>query len=131
MANSRSADRRVTREKKRILALLADFYIQENKVKILEPIVENVAWMKVKLDDARAVIAGSNIVIPYDNGGGQNGIRENPAFKGYETLWKSYMAGLEKILEELPEEERASVAEVADAPKTVLELVRERHKKEA
>ena len=41
MANSRSADRRVTREKKRILALLADFYIQENKVKILEPIVEN------------------------------------------------------------------------------------------
>ncbi len=131
MANSRSADRRVAREKKRILALLADFYIQENKVKILEPIVENVAWMKVKLDDARAVIAGSNIVIPYDNGGGQNGIRENPAFKGYEALWKSYMAGLEKILEELPEEERASVAEVADAPKTVLELVRERHKKEA
>lgn len=131
MANSRSADRRVAREKKRILALLADFYIQENKVKILEPIVENVAWMKVKLDDARAVIAGSNIVIPYDNGGGQNGIRENPAFKGYEALWKSYMAGLEKILEELPEEERASAAEVADAPKTVLELVRERHKKEA
>ena len=41
------------------------------------------------------------------------------------------MAGLEKILEELPEEERASAAEVADAPKTVLELVRERHKKEA
>ena len=131
MANSRSADRRVAREKKRILALLADFYIQENKVKILEPIVENIAWMKVKLDDARAVIAASNIVISYDNGGGQNGIRENPAFKGYEALWKSYMAGLEKILEELPEEERASAADVADAPKTVLELVRERHKKEA
>lgn len=131
MANSRSEDRRVAREKKRILALLADFYIQENKVKILEPIVENIAWMKVKLDDARAVIAASNIVIPYDNGGGQNGIRENPAFKGYEALWKSYMAGLEKILEELPEEERASAADVADAPKTVLELVRERHKKEA
>lgn len=131
MANGRSADRRVTREKKRILALLADFCIQENKIKILEPIVENVAWMKIKLDDARTVIANSNIVIPYDNGGGQNGIRENPAFKGYEALWKSYMAGLEKILESIPEEERADAAEEAGTPKTVLELVRERHKKEA
>jgi hypothetical protein len=70
-------------------------------------------------------------VVAYDNGGGQKGIRENPLFKGYENLWRSYMAGMSKIIDCLPDEIATVESEVVNKPKTVLELVRNRHGKEA
>lgn len=118
-------------EIKRLKDILVDANVSERRIKTLEPIIENVAWMKIKLDDARDKIASSSVVIPYDNGGGQSGIRENPLFKGYESLWKSYMTGMAKIIECLPEEEAKSELEKAEQPKTMLELVRNKHKKDA
>lgn len=121
---------RAGEEQNRINALLADVGISDNRMKLLEPIILNTAWMKAKLDDAREAIKNSNIVISYDNGGGQKGIRENPLFKGYESLWRSYMAGMTKILESMPQEQVEDVVE-AERPATVLELVRNKHRKNA
>jgi len=120
-------------EVQRIKDILIEADISERRIKTLEPIIENVAFMKVKLDDAREKIASSSVVIPYDNGGGQSGIRENPLYKGYEALWKSYITGMDRILGALPKEAVESVAEeiVTNEPKSVLELVRGKHKKEA
>lgn len=75
----------------------------------------------------------SSVVIPYDNGGGQKGLRENPLFKGYESLWRCYIAGMTKILDAMPLEEAQSELkkEEPQAPATILELVRSKHKKEA
>lgn len=95
------------------------------------PIIENTAWMKVKLDDARALIEDAEIVIEYDNGGGQKGIRENPLFKAYEALWKAYVSGMAQIINILPEEKAQEVEKTVEKPKTVLELVRDKHKREA
>lgn len=122
---------RAEEEQKRILGILKEVGISEKRMKLLEPVVLNTAWMKAKLDDARADIKNSKIVIPYDNGGGQKGLRENPLFKGYESLWKSYMQGMNRILDCLPQEVIEMEAEVVDKPKTMLELVRDRHRKEA
>lgn len=120
-------------EKTRIKRLLKESGTSDARMKILEPVIENVAWMKIKLDQAREKIKASGIVMPYDNGGGQTGIRENPAFKGYEALWKSYMAGMSKLLEAMPPEviEAEEETEKEQAPVTVLELIRTKHKKEA
>lgn len=120
-------------EIQRIKDILIEADISERRIKTLEPIIENVAFMKVKLDDAREKIASSSVVIPYDNGGGQSGIRENPLYKGYEALWKSYITGMDRILGALPKEAVESVAEeiATNEPKSVLELVRGKHKKEA
>jgi len=122
---------RAEEEQNRIIELLNEVGISAKKMKLLEPIVLNTAWMKVKLDDAREAIKNSNIVISYDNGGGQKGIRENPLFKGYESLWKAYMQGMSKIVECLPQEEIKQEAERVETTKSVLELVRGKHKKEA
>ena len=92
------------------------------------PIIENVAWMKVKLEDARDLIRDADIVVEYDNGGGQRGIRENPLFKGYESLWKSYISGMNQIMDVLPEEKAKEAEEILDRPKSVLEMVREKHR---
>lgn len=114
-------------ENNRILDLLNESGMKEAKIEALRPVIENVAWMKVKLDDTREKIKTSSVVVPYDNGGGQTGIRENPLYKGYESLWKSYMTGMSKILEAFPAEEVKKEVE-AQKPATVLEMVRGRHR---
>jgi hypothetical protein len=121
---------RAEEEQNRITDLLLEVGISDKRMKLLEPIILNTAWMKAKLDDAREAIKNSNIVISYDNGGGQKGIRENPLFKGYESLWRSYMAGMGKILDILPQDQIEQAIEV-EKPATMLELVRDKHRKKA
>lgn len=115
-------------EKQRLTSLLFSCGLDDKKSDMLAPVVDNVAWMYAKLIDAREQIKGSSVCIPYDNGGGQKGIRENPLFKGYESLFKSYMAGLKVIMDNLPPQAETAPIE---SPKTILQLVRSKHGKEA
>lgn len=122
---------RAEEEQNRIIEILKEAEVSKKRIKLLDPVIQNTAWMKAKLDDAREAIKNSNIVISYDNGGGQKGIRENPLFKGYESLWKSYMHGMSKILDSMPPEAASIKTEELEKPKTMLELVRSKHTKEA
>lgn len=115
-------------EKQRLKTLLFDCGISEKKINMLDSVIDNTAWMKAKLDDTREQIRNTSVAIPYDNGGGQTGIRENPLFKGYSGLWKSYMSGMNTIMASLPREMVEQEAEKIEQPKTVLQLVREKHK---
>lgn len=117
-------------KKEQIKMLLFDCGVNDKKVKLLDPIIENAAWMNIKLDETREKIKTSGAVIRYDNGGGQSGIRENPYYKAYESLFKAYMSAMCKILDCLPKEQIEDAIEV-EKPKSVLELVRDKHKKEA
>ena len=122
---------RTTRERRRLNKMLRDGGVEDRMVRALRPVVENTAWMKVKLDAAREKIHNTDIVIPYDNGGGQKGIRESPAFHGYESLWKSYMLGMGRLLDTMPEREQADAEKDRaneSAPATVLDLVMARRR---
>lgn len=130
MTNS-EIKRRAKKEQKRIYNLLTEVGISEKRMNLMEPVIYNTSWMKAKLDDAMEAIKQSNVVISYDNGGGQKGIRENPLFKGYEALWKSYMLGMSKIMDCMPPEIVKQEIEEIEKPKTMLELVRSKHTKEA
>ena len=121
---------RASEEKKRIIAILKDAGISKRRMDMLKPVIENVSWMRAKLDDSRELIKNSNIVMPYDNGGGQRGIRENPAFKGYESLWKAYMQGMNRILDTLPPEQ-IDVAVEDVKPQPVLDTIRAKHSRPA
>ncbi len=121
----------VNEEKQRLRSLLFSCGIPENNINMLDPVIENTAWMKAKLDDAREQIRNTSVAIPYDNGGGQTGIRENPLFKGYENLFKSYMSGMKQILDTLPKQAEPIKNDELNRQKTTLELVREKHKKGA
>ena len=122
---------RASEEKKRIIAILKDAGISKRRMDMLKPVIENVSWMRAKLDDSRDLIKNSNIVMPYDNGGGQRGIRENPAFKGYESLWKAYMQGMNRILDTLPPEQIQNATDDDIKPQTVLDQIRAKHSKPA
>ena len=122
---------RAEEEQARITEILTSAGISDKRMKALEPVILNSSWMKAKLDDARDAIKNSNVVIQYDNGGGQKGIRENPLFKGYENLWRAYIHGMDRILSALPDEIATDQRIEMEKPKTMLELVRSKHKKEA
>lgn len=57
----------------------------------------NVIFMAEKLRETRTGLANASVVIQYDNGGGQKGIRRNPAFDGYNALVKTYVAALSEL----------------------------------
>ena len=118
-------------EKQRLTTLLFLCDVTDERVMLLEAVIDNTAWMKAKLDEAREAIKNTSVAIPYDNGGGQTGIRENPLFKGYEGLWKSYMSGMNVIMSALPQKVVEKEAEQIETPKTVLQLVRAKHGKSA
>ena len=131
MTELKTIEERATAEVERLRELLFSCQVNSKRIALLAPVIENTAWMKAKLDDARAAVKDSNVVVKYNNGGGQEGLRENPLYKGYEALWKSYMAGMGRILDALPPEKAKEVEVQIEKPKTVLEMVRTKHGKEA
>lgn len=62
-------------------------------------LAESVVFMAAKLEESRKVMESEPIVIPYDNGGGQAGIRENPHFTAYEKLVTTYTKSLRQLSE--------------------------------
>lgn len=109
----------VRKEKRRLIKLLKDSNTPEAQVKMLEPVTANVAWMKVKLDSAMEQLRFQPVT--------------NKVFKEYESLWRAYMQGMNKILDALPEQKAEAEIEKEEeqAPTNILELVRMKHKKEA
>ena len=87
-------------------------------------LAENVLWMEAKLAEARNAIGKSSVAIPYDNGGGQRGIRKNPAFDGYNALMAQYTRALKQLCEMLGMQEVDTDGDddldaiIASAPKT-------------
>lgn len=61
------------------------------------PLIHNVAWQKVKLDEARCDLMGESLFVPYDNGGGQSGIREHPGFVAYNKLFTTFSRGIKQL----------------------------------
>ena len=101
------------------------------RVAVLMPMIENTAWMKAKLDEMREKLQGAEATVSYDNGGGQEGIKENPEFKAYESLWKSYLSGIDRILKAMSDEQPKGTRTETAEKQTVLELVRNKHRKQA
>ena len=97
-----SLDERVSAEEERLRGLMGGRRLSPEREAMLEPVLVNTAWMKVKLDDARKTIRSGRVIIKYDNGGGQKGSHANPAYAEYRALWASYLKGVELLLEELP-----------------------------
>lgn len=116
--------RRVNKERKRLEGLLSRAGMPAEVMELHGPTLDNIAWMKEKLDDTRAAIKTADVAITYDNGGGQKGIRKNPAFEAYESLWKAYVSGLSLIASALPETEARP--EPALKPENVLEMLKAR-----
>ena len=116
----------ITTEKKeqnRITRYLRKAGVEEARLEALKPVINQISWMYVKLSEASADMEKESLTIEYDNGGGQSGIRENPKFKAYESLWKSYISGAKLIVDALPQADVETVADTSAKPQTVLSMI--------
>lgn len=60
-------------------------------------LAESVVFMAEKLEESRKAMKYEPLVVPYDNGGGQTGMRENPHFAAYEKLMNTYTRSLSQL----------------------------------
>ena len=60
-------------------------------------LAESVVFMAEKLEESRKTMENEPLVIPYDNGGGQMGIRENPHYSAFEKLMNTYIRSLDQL----------------------------------
>ena len=95
---SDNSQTRYQAEVERLLALTEDA-IPSTQRDIALPLIHNLAWQKVKLDEARHDLMGESLYIPYDNGGGQSGIREHPGFVAYNKLFTTFSRGIKQLID--------------------------------
>lgn len=76
----------------------------QDQVKVL---TEQLQFMAVKLKQTQKIIKSEPLVIEYDNGGGQSGIRENPSYLAYEKLLASFNKTLTTLIEIIGEQKAA------------------------
>lgn len=100
-AAARPADnsqRKYQAEVKRLQGLTKDA-IPTTQRDVAMPLIHNLAWQKVKLDEARHDLMGESLFVPYDNGGGQSGIREHPGFVAYNKLFTTFSRGIKQLID--------------------------------
>lgn len=74
----------------------------------IDALTADAAFMREKLRETREALGDQEVVMPYDNGGGQSGIRANPAFAEYEKLNAAYLRTLAAIEEAKPTKQAAA-----------------------
>lgn len=62
-------------------------------------LAEAVVLMSEKIEETISTLRDAPLVIEYDNGGGQTGIRENPEYTAFEKLMATYTKSLRQLIE--------------------------------
>jgi hypothetical protein len=99
-------------------------YEREHAVELSQQLL----FMRDKLQEMRRDLQYQDPSIPYDNGGGQTGIRENPAFVAYEKLLKSYESAL-LTLRQMLGIDKPKHSQPVEKPKSNLEKMRGKYAK--
>ena len=98
---ARSKQSRLESELRKLRELTKDA-IPDEKRKAIMPLLANIAFLKVKLDDARAELLYEDIFTEYDNGGGQTGLREHPGFSAYNKMFTTFSRSVKQLTDMMP-----------------------------
>lgn len=82
--------------------------IDGNKKKVLFGHLDNLAYMKVKLELLQEMIDEDGLVEVYQNGENQYGYKPSTALRAYNDTIKSYNALYKEISPYIPQEQRES-----------------------
>lgn len=96
-----SPESRVASELKK-LREITKAAIPDEKRKAIMPLLANIAFLKVKLDDTRSELLYEDVFTEYDNGGGQTGLREHPGFTAYNKLFTTFSRSVKQLTDMMP-----------------------------
>lgn len=93
-------DNLIKKEIKSIKLLIKD--VDKEKVKGLNSLIENTAFMAVKLRELMETMHQDGMTCEYKNGENQFGVKKSPESELYISMFKNYGIGMSKILEQSP-----------------------------
>lgn len=82
--------------------------LPENKLKLLEPLIQNAAFMKATLEDLQDIINEEGMTDEYKNGANQFGKKISANIQAYNSLAKNYTNVIDKLEKNLPAETKGS-----------------------
>lgn len=80
--------------------------LDENKKKLVTPLIEKAAFMSVELDELQDKINADGCVTEYQNGANQWGTKKSPEVEIYLNMSKNYAAIIKQLTELVPPSER-------------------------
>ena len=94
--------------------------LPNNYQELMQPTIENLAWMKAKLDETRDLFGKAQVVIKIDGS-----LRKNPGFEAYAQLLDRYMRATKQLLEIL-----STVKSAPERKGTTLDEIQKRRSKD-
>lgn len=102
----KTKEERIKSEKTRLKGIFKD--LDENKKKLVTPLIEKAAFMSVELDDLQETIEQDGWTSEYKNGENQFGTKRSPEAETYIALSKNYAAVIKQLTELVPAAKRKS-----------------------
>src|SRR5690606_5595042 len=96
-------EKRIKREEARLKKIFAD--LPEDRRRIAEGLVKEAAFMRVTLEETRAVIDRDGVIERFEQGA-QRFLREHPATKVYAAMINRYSAVVKQLIDLLPTAEK-------------------------
>ena len=100
----KTKEQRIKTEKTRLKGIFKD--LDENKRKLVTPLIEKAAFMSVELDDLQAKLEKDGWTSEYQNGQNQWGTKKSPEAETYIALSKNYAAVIKQLTELVPAAKR-------------------------
>ena len=92
--------------------------LPESHKQLMQPTLENLAWMKAKLDETRELFGRAQVVLKVEGS-----LKKNPGFEAYAQLLDRYMRAMKQLLEII-----ATVKSAPEGKGTTLDEIQNRRK---
>ena len=99
-----SKEKRISKELQRIAERFSK--TDGNRKAIIEPLIQNAAFMRIALEDLQEIINRDGVTETYKNGENQYGVKQSAAVQSYNALIKNYAAVIKTLESIVPPEER-------------------------
>lgn len=100
----KTKEERIKSEKTRLKGLFKE--LDENKKKLVTPLIEKAAFMSIELDDLQEKLEKEGWTSEYQNGQNQWGTKKSPEAETYIALSKNYAAIIKQLTELVPAAKR-------------------------
>lgn len=95
---------KIQKEAKRLKRIFKN--LDENKKKLVAPLIDKAAFMSVTLDELQETINDEGCVSEYKNGENQFGTKKSPEVEIYLNMSKNYAAIIKQLTELVPPAKR-------------------------
>jgi hypothetical protein len=102
----KSKEQKIKSEKTRLKGIFKN--LDENKKKLVTPLIEKAAFMGIELDDLGKIIEQEGWTCEYKNGENQFGTKRSPEADTYIALSKNYAAIIRQLTDLVPTAKRAN-----------------------